>query len=497
MPVTVTGGALRGVEAIPIEVEVDLLRRLPAVSIVGLAASAVKESAERVRSALQSAQEEFPRKRVVINLMPADVRKEGTALDLPIALGILAAADAIPRDRVSQVLTAGELSLSGQLRSTRGALPLAVLARKLDKTLVLPTAAAGIANLVPGTRVVGADTLAQVVGWLRGEIDLQAPAAALSPTIGSTVDLSEVRGQELARQGLEVAAAGAHHLLLIGPPGCGKSMLAQRLPTILPELTVDEALSVTQVHSAAGLLHQPTLVRRRPFRAPHHTVTLAGMVGDRTLRPGEVSLAHHGVLFLDEAPEFQRAVIEALRQPLEDGCVHLRRAAGSVTHPAAITLVLAANPCPCGYANSNEACHCTSGVIQRYLRRLSGPVMDRVDLRIPLQPVPGELLMHPRPSESSADVRMRVLAARRRQQRRGQSGPNGRLRPSELDQFCPLSAGAREALTTAATSTALSGRAVSRLRKVSRTLADLDESDVIRRSHVKAALSFRAPLGTP
>lgn len=496
MPVTVTGGALQGVDAIPIEVEVDLLRRLPAVSIVGLAASAVKESAERVRSALQSADEEFPRKRVVVNLMPADVRKEGTALDLPVALGILAAAGDLPEDRVTSVLAAGELSLGGDLRPVRGALSLAVLARELGKTLVLPKESAAVGRLVPGAEVVGASTLAEVVGWLRGDRPLPPQDPAEEPASEPLPDLADVRGQPLARRALEIAAAGAHHLLMLGPPGCGKSMLAQRLPSILPPLSFEEGLEVTRVHSAANLVGAQ-LLTRRPFRAPHHTVSVAGMSGDARLRPGEISLAHHGVLFLDEAPEFNRAVLEGLRQPLEDGLVRLTRARGSVTYPARLTLVLAANPCPCGYAGADTGCRCMPGEVHRYLRRLSGPVLDRVDLRVELHPVPPtELLLAPR-GETSETVRARVCRARERQRVRGQAVPNAQLDKPSLEHFAPLDPEPLRLLTAAAERYRLSGRGLARVTKVARTLADLAGAERITPEHLVDALAFRAPVGLP
>ncbi|MCA9493221.1 MAG: ATP-binding protein, partial [Myxococcales bacterium] len=297
--VTVTSGVLQGVDAVPVRVEVDLLRRLPAVCIVGLAASAVKESGERIRSAIEAIGEEFPRKRVVVNLAPADLRKEGTALDLPIALGILAAAELVPAEVVEGVLAYGELALGGELRAVRGVMATALLARSLGKTLVVPTEAASSAALVPGVRVVGADHLGDVVRWLRGEQELDAVPLNEARAEPTGIDLADVRGQHLARRALEIAAAGAHHLLLMGPPGCGKSMLARRLPTILPALGFAEALEVTRVYDTVRGLGTEALVSERPFRAPHHSVTVAGLVGDQTLRPGEISLAHHGVLFLD------------------------------------------------------------------------------------------------------------------------------------------------------------------------------------------------------
>lgn len=493
MAITVLSGTLTGIDAHPIEVEVDLLRRLPSVSIVGLAASAVKESAERIRSALQSADEAFPRKRVVVNLAPADVRKEGTLLDLPMALGILAADGRLPEDAVRTVVAVGELSLGGVLRPVRGALSLALLARSVDRTLLLPRASAATAALVPGARVVGADTLAEIVGWLRGETELLEVSRETGAEPTTRLDLSDVRGQLVARHALEVAAAGAHHLLMLGPPGCGKSMLAQRLPGILPPPTFEESLAITRIHSAAGLLSQARLVTERPFRAPHHSVTVAALVGDRRLRPGEVSLAHNGVLFLDEAPEFARSAIEVLRQPLEDGVVRLARAQGTVEYPAAVTLVMAANPCPCGL-RGHASCRCTDHDVHRYLRKLSGPILDRVDLHVHLQPVESTTLFAGPRGEPSAAVRARVMAARERQAARGQSVPNGQLAPGVAHRVAQLDPLAHDRLVQAGQRYGLSGRAASRVVKVARTMADLEGSERVDDRHVSQALAFRPVL---
>ncbi|HMV70117.1 MAG TPA: YifB family Mg chelatase-like AAA ATPase, partial [Myxococcota bacterium] len=420
MAVRVAGGTLQGVEAIPIEVEVDLLRRLPAVSVVGLAAAAVREAAERVRSAIVAAGCDFPRKRVVVNLAPADVRKDGCAFDLPIAVGVLAADGQVPNEALEGALLVGELSLAGRLRPVRGALSLAILARSMGRTLILPEADAATAATVPGASVLGAPDLAAVVRHLRGEQPLPAPGGASVRSVTSTVDMSEVRGQALARRAVEIAASGAHHCLLLGGPGCGKSMISRRLPTILPPLSFEEALEVTRIHGAAGLVPDGVQVlTERPFRAPHHSVTPAGLVGDRSLRPGEVSLAHHGVLFLDEAPEFRRSVLEVLRGPLEDRVVQLTRAEGTVVYPAAITLVLAANPCPCGLRGTASPCACTDHEVRQYRRRLSGPILDRVDLHVEMEPIDAAALLSSAPGESSSAIRDRVLAARARQAARG------------------------------------------------------------------------------
>lgn len=492
MAIRVMSGALQGVDAVPIEVEVDLLRRLPGVCLVGLAASAVREAAERVRSAIDGAGADFPRKRVVVNLAPADVRKEGTAFDLPIAVGILAADGQVPESSLEDVLMVGELSLGGSLRPVRGALALAVLARQLGATLILPEVNAAQAALVPGVTVLGASDLTAVLRHLRGELPLAAPSGERAARTPSGLDLAEVRGQAVARRALEIAAAGAHHLLLVGPPGCGKSMLARRLPTILPELGFEEALEVTRIHSAAGLLgDDPALMVERPFRAPHHSVTVAGLVGDRTLRPGEVSLAHHGVLFLDEAPEFMRSALEVMRAPLEDGVIRLSRAEGTVCYPAAISMVLAANPCPCGMRGSGRPCRCTDNEVFRYQRRLSGPILDRIDLHVTLEAVPPDELLHGRPGEDSATVRGRVEAARARQHARGQEVPNAQLERGALDAAAPLTGPTRSLLREAVGRFALSGRAAARVTKVARTIADLADSAQIQPAHLGEALAFR------
>jgi len=497
MAVRVMAGALEGIDAVPIEIEVDLLRRLPSVCIVGLPASAVRESAERVRSAMASAGFDFPRKRVIVNMAPADVRKEGSAFDLPIATGILAADAEIPESALDEVLLMGELSLGGTLRPVRGAMSLALLAKKLGKSIVLPWESASLASLVPGVDVLGANTLLEVVHHLRGDQTLSVGKAPDEPGRALGVDLSEVRGQEMARRALEISAAGAHHLSMTGPPGCGKSMLAKRLPTILPSMSFEEALEATRIHSAAGLLQGTHhLISNRPFRAPHRSVSGAGLIGDRRLRPGEISLAHQGVLFLDEAPEFPRGLLESLRAPLEDGEVTVSRAAGTVRFPASVILVLASNPCPCGHRGSPLPCECTDIEVTRYRRRLSGPILDRIDLHVDLNPVPPHDIVNCAPSEGSDSVRGRVETARQRQRER-QRLPNARLPAGAVSKVVHLDGPTASMFRRAVSEHHLTGRSATGVLRVARTIADLANLDAVRGPQVAEALAYRRLAATP
>ncbi len=500
MSCAVHSGTLIGVEAAPVRVEVDLQRRLPAVTIVGLPGGAVRESADRVRSAFQQSGFDFPRLRVVVNLAPADLRKTGTGFDLPIAVGILVASGQLPPGLLADTVFYGELSLAGALRGVRGALSVALMARAQGaRRVVLPAACAAEAAVVPGIEVCAAPSLAAVAAWLQGEGRLATPDLPPAAPVASGVDLSEVRGQHRARRALEVAAAGGHNLLMVGSPGCGKTMLAARLPTILPDLGFEEAIDITRVHSVAGLLPPGAgLVTRRPFRAPHHSITAAGMIGSAALLPGEVSLAHNGVLFLDELPEFSRSVLELLRGPLEDRAVRITRASGTVCFPASVSVVAAANPCPCGmHGARGRVCTCPPGLRERYLGRLSGPLLDRIDLHVWVQPVDSAALVSGPPGEDSATVRARVVAARARQRDRLVGQParcNAELSGDAVRHHTRPTAPALALLQELLDRRQLSARAGTRLLKLGRTIADLDACEDVLPEHVLEASGWRLPL---
>jgi magnesium chelatase family protein len=498
---TLRSAAVFGVDAYPVTIEVDVSFGLPQFSMVGLPDVTVKESRDRVRAAIRNCGFEFPHHRITVNLAPADVRKAGSSFDLPIALGLLAMGGPLTRQAISDTIVLGELSLDGAINGIRGVLPIAIAARRLGvRRLLLPPQNAAEASAVEGLDVYIARSLPEAVEALNHP-DSAARATASpvtsAPAAASDGDLADVRGQLLPRRALEVAAAGGHNLLLSGPPGGGKTMLARRLSTILPPLTFDEALECTAIHSVAGTLPAGSgLLVTRPFRAPHHTISNVALVGGGAHpRPGEISLAHNGVLFLDEMPEFDRRVLEVMRQPLEEGRVTIARAARTAVFPARFVLVAAMNPCPCGFlGDDRRRCRCTPSQIARYRGRLSGPLRDRIDLIVAVPGVPVEAIADGAPGEPSATVRARVLAARQRQQARyGTDGPrtNAALRGTAIARTCRPDGSGRALLRRAVETFGLSARGYDRVLKVARTIADLAGENAVAAEHVAEALQYR------
>ena len=492
--------AVIGLEGAIVEVEVDTARGLPSFTIVGLPDTAVQESRERVQAAIKNAGLVFPRHRLTVNLAPAALRKEGPAYDLPIALGVLIATEQVQPEGLENSVIVGELSLDGSLRHVRGVLPMAALARREGfERILLPAVDAPEAALIPELEVIGVASLTELVNHLSGVVPLDLYEGqsyeSLVPTVRT--DFREIKGQEHAKRALEVAAAGGHNALLAGPPGAGKTLLARALPSILPGMTIEEALDVTQVYSIADMLPSETpLLRSRPFRAPHHTISHAGLVGGGNWpRPGEISLAHRGVLFLDELPEFDRRALEVLRQPMEDKTVTISRARGSFSFPANFMLIAAMNPCPCGYfGDSRRECSCSPAAVTRYQKRISGPLLDRIDIHVEVPRVEFEKLSSDRAGEASEIVRHRVERARQRQQERfGELSihANGEMSPGEVRKFCDLGADGRALVKQAMRQLDLSARAYHRVLKLARTIADLDGSANVTPAHLAEALQYR------
>jgi len=499
----ILSATLLGIDAYTVEVEVDITSKgLPHFSTVGLPDAAVKESKDRVRAALKNTGFNFPLKQITVNLAPADIKKEGSAFDLPIAVGITVAEDIIKQEAVNGYILSGELSLDGRIKPVKGALSMALRARDDNlRGLILPKENAKEAAVVNGVTVYGFDSFPELIEFFRGSSNIEPEDVDISSVMKMNSvyqdDFSDVKGQEHIKRAIEVAASGGHNMLMIGPPGSGKTMIARRIPTILPEMTFEEALQTTRIHSAVGLLNRnQSLIATRPFRSPHHTLSDVAMVGGGAVpKPGEVSLTHNGILFLDELPEFKRNVLEVLRQPLEDGFVTISRALSSITYPASIMLVCAMNPCPCGYlGDSRHQCTCSPYQIHRYRQKVSGPLLDRIDIHVEVPAVPYKDLSKDHCGESSDKIRSRLHHASQIQNERFKNDniySNANMKSQHTRKYCILAPNAQGIIETAMHKLGLSARAYTRILKVSRTIADLASSEEINAEHVSEAIQYR------